>query len=212
MSIDTALHRVLRTFLDEDVYLSDLEYFSFEITPEQEYRDRYEICFNVAEYITWLFMNRPNPYPLQAMNPYMKIHTARPNVPPSSWSDIPFDRDGIYKIYMLNDTEQHEFVIAVVSNYVYIMSGYGGWFGPLFRKVKADDWLDEIDQYIEYSTALKSRWNSMTEEEREAELDYSIVDYSTIFALPITVSIEVYTEFPPTLSNDIWFVEVPYKA
>lgn len=196
VDLNKQLRKVLRVFLDESLYPEDLKYFSYEVTPEQQYRNFYEICFNVAEYITWLFMDRPEPYPLEQMNPYMKPHELYPSTPPTRWADFPVERDGVYKIYMTNDKEHHEFVVAVLGEDLYVLSGYGGWHRPIYRKVDKYDWIDEIYDY-------------MNDTVNADDYDYRLVEYSNIFGLPLSISSRVYTDgIPPNLTDEMWYVTV----
>lgn len=96
---------------------------------------------------------------------------------------------------MTNNTEHHEFVVAVIGKDLHIMSGYGGWRRPIYRKVNKYEWIDEIYAYIEDTVHVN-------------DYDYRLVEYSNIFGLPLAISSRVYTKGPPNLTDELWYVTV----
>lgn len=193
------IDEVLEIFLDEEVYYGDLLYFTDYITPESQYRDSPEICFNVAEYLTWLFLDRIVPYPLDTLNPYMgpvypyHYESVR-------WDDIPIEIDGVYKIYMTSNEEQHEFVIAIVENEVHIFSGYRGWHRPIYTTFNKFDWINEIYEYIQ-------DYNDITWETKEKQSEM-LIRFSDLFGLPITRTSQVYSSVIPEIGRNVWYTRI----
>lgn len=217
--MDYKLQEVLSTFLNTNIieidgvvtneYLEDLMYFTTYVTPETQYRDSPEICFNVAEYITWLFLDRIEPYPLNYLNPYMS--TLYPDTSSAvGWDSLPIEINGVYKVYFTSNKEQHEFVMVIVRDKVHILSGYRNWYEPIYATFNKFEWINRIFSYI-------SLYDSLYPDKLQYNVNDMLTEYSDLFGLPITITSKIYRSrspmnmnvpIVPRLDKDIWYVRI----
>lgn len=147
-------------------YLNDVKYFTNNITVEN-FKENPFICFNVSEYVMWNVNGR-------------KLEKFVPNdrCMGGKWTqllDIILNTDGIYKLYMINAVEHHEFVLFVLGDDIFIITGYGGYEdGPLVKQENKYIWRERIFK-------LKPG---------------DVKEYSDIFGLPYSISQKVYEDYP----------------